>query len=230
MRRHRSTVLLVIAGALALGACSAKARAPGLEGESAGAATTTAGRQLTSVVMVGDSITDGAKDGLRFAFTAKGFTDVIVDAQWGRRIKVGNGVDEPLNGLQAVQNLQASGANPDVWVVALGTNDLGQYSEAADYGAVIDEMLALIPADKPLVWVNTFRANQLDDTVLYNLTLQARLAARGNSIVTDWYAIASAPDQQVLTSDGVHPTRDGYGVFALTVAESLGAIAGVAPG
>jgi lysophospholipase L1-like esterase len=227
MRRPRRTLFVVAALAAAvLAGCTAKARAPGLDAESS--TVPSSGQPLTSVIMVGDSITDGAKDGVRFAFEAKGFTDITVDAQWGRRIRVGNGVDEPLNGLDAVRNLQAAGANPDVWVIALGTNDLGQYATADAYGAVIDEMLALIPADKPLVWVNTFRADQLNDTVLYNLTLQGRLIARGNAQLTDWYAIASQPGQEALLTDGVHPSRDGYGIFSLAVAESLGTAAGAA--
>jgi lysophospholipase L1-like esterase len=222
MRRHGFTSTWITVAALMLGValsgCSETANAPGREGEGAGATTVPA---RTSVVMIGDSITDGARAGLEFAFSAKGFTDVTVDAQWGRRISVGDGVSVPLNGLQAVKDLQAQGADPDVWVVALGTNDLGLYRDAAAYAEVIDQMLALLPVDKPLVWVNTFRANQLGDTVVYNSTLAERLALRGNAVLTDWFAIASAPDQEVLTDDGVHPTRDGYGIFALTVADSL---------
>jgi lysophospholipase L1-like esterase len=65
--------------------------------------------------------------------------------------------------------------------------------------------------------------------VLYNATLQAQLAGRGNAVLTDWFAIASPPDQQVLTDDGVHPTRDGYGIFGLTVGESLGSLTSATP-
>ena len=206
--------------------CATKAGAPGLDGQPV---TESVVPVRTSVVMVGDSITDGARPALQFAFTAEGFTDVTVDAQWGRRISVGDGTAGPLNGLQAVRNLQATGANPDVWVIALGTNDLGLYGDEEAYAAQIQQMLALLPPDKPLVWVNTFRANQLGDTVLYNATLQTQLEARGHAVLTDWFAIASAPGQQVLTDDGVHPTRDGYGIFGLTVAESLGSLTSATP-
>ena len=95
--------------------------------------------------------------------------------------------------------------------------------------AQLSDRFDLLPADKPLVWVNTFRANQLGDTVLYNATLQTQLEARGHAVLTDWFAIASAPGQQVLTDDGVHPTRDGYGIFGLTVAESLGSLTSATP-
>ena len=210
--------MVALCAAVATAGCSDTAGAPGLDGEAVGTTTVPV---RTSVAMVGDSITDGARAALEFSFSANGFTDVTVDAQWGRRISVGDGTDGPLNGLQAVKNLQAAGADPDVWVIALGTNDLGQYSDAAAYAAQIQQMLALLPADTPVLWVNTFRADQLGDTVTYNTTLQEQLEARGNAVLTDWFTIASAPDQQVLSGDGVHPTRDGYGIFGLTVAESL---------
>lgn len=230
VRLKFSVVRAVAAAAILVAAvgCASKAGAPGLDGEPA-ASSAVVVPVRTSVVMVGDSITDGARPALQFAFSAKGFTDITIDAQWGRRISVGDGSNGPLNGLQAVRNLQAAGKDPDVWVIALGTNDLGQYGDEVAYAAQIQQMLALLPTDKPIVWVNTFRANQFGDTVLYNATLQTQLEARGNAVLTDWFAIASPADQQVLTDDGVHPTRDGYGVFGLTVAESLGSLTSAAP-
>lgn len=47
--------------------------------------------RLDSVVMVGDSITEGSATVLNDTFAAAGFTDVVVDGDASRRIEVGTG-------------------------------------------------------------------------------------------------------------------------------------------
>ena len=61
----------------------------------------------------------------------------------------------------------------------------------------------MLPPAKPLVWVNTYREQYLDDTVLFNTVLAERMSARGNAVVADWFIVASAPDQTVLRSDNL---------------------------
>ena len=61
----------------------------------------------------------------------------------------------------------------------------------------------------------------LDDTVLFNTLLADRLAARGNAVVADWFAVASAPDQSVLQSDDLHPNENGKNALALLVLAAL---------
>lgn len=184
--------------------------------------TIPAGREaITSVAMVGDSITEGSVEALTTTLSDAGVDDLRIDAKHSRRIEVGNGKgDAPLSGVTATYNLLAEGVNPDAWVIELGTNDVGSYSGEAEYGALIDLMLDILP-NKRLVWVNTYREQYLDDTTLFNTVLAQRLNARGNAAIADWYSVASAPDQTVLRTDNLHPNDNGRLALSLLVLQAL---------
>jgi len=120
-----------------------------------------------------------------------------------------------------VYSLLAQGVDPAAWVIALGTNDVGSYADAGQYGALIDAISDMLPTTKPLVWVNTYREQYPDDTLLFNTVLADRMSARGNALVADWYSVASAPDQTVLRSDNLHPNDNGKSALALLVLAAL---------
>lgn len=171
--------------------------------------------------MVGDSITEGSLQALTATLSDAGVEDVRIEGERSRRIEVGNGKgDAPLSGVITTYNLLAEGLNPDAWVIELGTNDVGSYANADEYGALIDLITAMLPG-KPLVWVNTYRKQYLDDTVLFNTVLAERLKARGNAEVADWYSVASAPNQTVLRSDDLHPNDNGQLALSLLVLQAL---------
>lgn len=173
------------------------------------------------MAIVGDSITEGSVEALTTTLTNAGVDDLRVEGKRSRRIEVGNGKgDAPLSGVIATYNLLAEGLDPDAWVIELGTNDVGSYANADEYGALIDLITAMIP-DKPLVWVNTYREQYLDDTVLFNSVLTERLKARGNAEIADWFSIASAPDQTVLRTDNLHPNDNGQLALSLLILQAL---------
>lgn len=171
----------------------------------------------TSVVVVGDSITQGSAAEIRYVLAANGFTDVTVEGLTSRRIDAGGG-GSPESGTQAIERLLADGADPDVWVIALGTNDVGKYTPD-EYGAVIGTLTDLLPDDRPLVWIDAYRDDYVDDSFTFGEVLRAELGARDGTLVMSWFDVAVA-DTSILR-DGVHPTADGRARFADLIGEGV---------
>ncbi len=171
-----------------------------------------------SIVMVGDSITALSKDAVEAVLKQMGFAGVTVNAEPSRRIKMGR--KKPIPGLDVVRFIQAS-APPEMWVIALGTNDAGLYTTDEEYQALIDDVLAAIPASVPLVWVSTYRDDQLKDCERFNLLVRKALKDRGHATVGEWYQQVTKSKGGILTHDGVHPNADGILVFADTVRAAI---------
>ena len=101
-----------------------------------------------TVAMIGDSITFMSTEPLQAALTDTGLEVLAIDAQVGRRITVGEG-GRPYPGTAIVEFI-ANSDPPDVWVIALGTNDIGQYADANEFAAQVQTLLDLLPAAAPL--------------------------------------------------------------------------------
>ena len=78
---------------------------------------------------------------------------------------------------------------PDLWVIALGTNDVANY-RPEDYPAAINELLAAIPADAPVLWVDCYLDDYRDPSEQFDGVLRQVLAVRGNARVVDWASVA----------------------------------------
>lgn len=179
---------------------------------------------IASVGMVGDSITVRSKPALTSLFKAKGIADVVIDAEVSRRIEVGNGKgDAPLNGETALRKLLADGVKPDVWVFALGTNDVGNVDHDA-YSALIETMLAMPPPTTPVVWVDVYRPSNLPQTKMFNTVLRQIAAKRPLASVVSWYDVASDKSKKLLSSDNLHPNEAGQAAFAALVGGAIAAL------
>lgn len=173
---------------------------------------------LTSVVVVGDSITQGSRDAIRYVLTADGFTDVTVDGVPSRRIETGGGAN-PESGIQAIYRMLAEGVDPDVWVIALGTNDIGKYPTDEEYAGLVEFVLDIVPEDRPLVWVDAFRDDYPEDSRRFNEILESELGERDGTALVRWAdAVTNDPS---LLRDGVHPRDEGEALFAIMIAEAL---------
>jgi lysophospholipase L1-like esterase len=162
------------------------------------------------VAMVGDSITVGATALLEDAAADRGI-DLFIDGQVGRRITVGGA---PGSGTRAVEDLSREFGRADLWVIALGTNDVGQYATREEYATQIQALLDLIPADEPLAWINVYLAGRAEQSALFNDALNELLAARGHATIGDWTADAAA---EGVLSDGIHPSDEGRARFVEVV-------------
>lgn len=180
----------------------------------------------TSMAMVGDSITAGSADAIRYTLAAHGFVEMSINGQTSRRIEEGDGTGSPLSGIATLYSMLGDPEiQPDVWVVALGTNDVGQYSDPQDYRRLIDSVLAMLPDDVPLVWVDTYRYDHKEAAQQFNAMLVEELGHRDHAVVASWYDQASRnAETQVLRDDGVHPNQHGRVVFAALVAEGIAAV------
>ena len=137
----------------------------------------------TKFAMVGDSITKASSQSLTAALEQQGFTDITIEAEVSRRIAVGDGKGEPLSGVKTLFTMISEGVEPDVWAIAMGTNDVGKYDDASAYADLIDQMMSMPDAEVPIVWVDVYNPNQLAGTKMFNLVLRDRAAARGNATV-----------------------------------------------
>ena len=111
------------------------------------------------VVVIGDSITVAAAPQIVAGATGID-ADVTVLAEVGRRITFGT---QPPAGTDVLAEVLADG-DPDLVVVALGTNDIGKYSTIEEYAAEVGELVDLLPDDQPLVWINTYQSRLPDES------------------------------------------------------------------
>ena len=107
---------------------------------------------VDSVVVVGDSITEASAEAIRGQRSAAEEVETVdVHGQSRRRIEVGNGTRRASRCPASPRSYQLlrDGADPDVWVIALGTNDVGQYPDAEAYGELVDTVLGHDPGRRP---------------------------------------------------------------------------------
>jgi hypothetical protein len=217
----RRSVLLGGAGAVLLAACGVSAsRESDTTAEVDDAA---GGDEPRRIAMVGDSITFMSTEPLRAGFTTLGLDVAAIDAQVGRRMTVGAG-GQLYPGTDVIRFIAAGGV-VDVWAVALGTNDVGQYPDAAAYTEQVLAVLAEVPDRAPLVWVDTWHRDRREACQLLNGVLRTVVGSRPRSLVVDWFTHGDDPG--VVTADGVHPTDAGTSVFGLVVTAGVRDVLGI---
>lgn len=171
----------------------------------------------TMVAVVGDSLTVAATDELTDALSRVGVRSVIVDARESRRMTSGS-TSLP-SGVTAIEGMLGE-HRPDLWIVALGTNDVGAEVGADRFRADVRETLAAIPTGAPVVWVDVWIRDRHDDVVELNAVLHAVLDARSApTVVVDWYSSGSIDG--VITSDGIHLTAAGEARFASEITDAV---------
>ena len=168
------------------------------------------------LLMVGDSLTVGSLPYQAGALIDSGWTDIAINAHGSRGIKT-KVSDDPHTGLTAVDALRAAHGDADLWVVALGTNDAGQYP-SSQYPDLIASMLNRIGADHLTMWVNTYLPSRARLQAAWNSALNDIAEQRPDEfVVYDWAAYA-AGHSGWLGPDSIHYTSGGYKARSSAVA------------
>lgn len=171
----------------------------------------------STVAVVGDSLTRSADDEIVRALVRRGLRVLAVDGVESRRMSRGS--SRLPAGTEAVEAI-ASTSEPGVWVIALGTNDVASDESLDDFRAEMREVLDLVPADDPVIWVDLWIAGREEVVARANRMIRVELARRaGGSAVVDWYSHGA--EDGVITSDGVHLTQSGQDLFADSIAASV---------
>lgn len=188
---------------------------------------------IDTVVMIGDSITRASRAELNERFEQLGFADVMIQSQNSKRMAVsssgnpsGVAIAEFITGdgtVSADSDDSSDAVDDDhsteLWVVALGTNDVNQYSSPDQIAAAVNEVIGSVPDGAPIVWVDTYYRDESEGANLINSIITDRLDRRGNAVVAPWSFFAVADG--VLRVDGVHPSDSGKDVFAFVVADTV---------
>ena len=207
--------------ALAIGGCSSD-KGSSDPGDTAGgpfASPPLSSTAPPTVALVGDSISFLSRGALESELLDQGFGKVEFDAFPGRRIAEG---ESP--GLTVLDFVIGAGLTPDLWVIELGTNDLGHYAGFEAYAALIDLVVKRLPASTPLVWVDTYSSFQLAESELFNATLRDAMTQRGTAAVASWYAKCVEVGPTVLIPDGLHPSPEGFEIFAEVTVAPIAAV------
>jgi len=123
------------------------------------------------------------------------------------------------SGVAAIDGVLDDDLEPELWIVALGTNDVGAGTDPATVQDDIDELLDQVPDDAPLFWVDTWVRDERARTDLFNALIRATLAERPNSWVLDWNDLAETDG--LILPDGVHLTERGRLEFARMIGRGL---------
>lgn len=167
----------------------------------------------STVAVVGDSLTLSADREIEDALTAMGLEVLALDGVESRRMTAGSS-SRP-SGLDAIEQIRddLGGVEPELWVIALGTNDVGAQVDSDRFRTDVRGTLAGLPSSAPVVWVDVWIRDRSDGSAKANRVIRAELAARAApSSVVDWYANGDVDG--VITGDGVHLTELGRVTFA----------------
>ena len=150
-----------------------------------------AAAEVGAVTLVGDSLNVGVEPYLR-------------DELRGWRIDAHDLVGRSTaDGIEQLRELGRAVA--PVLVVSLGTND-AEGSEA-EFRRLVDSALELAGANRCVVWATIVRDGEPRSA--FDDVLRDATSSHGNLHLVDWGGLV-ARDRDLLTSDGVHATPDGY--------------------
>lgn len=175
-----------------------------------------------TVAVVGDSLTLSAVDEITTELTGLGLEVLVVDGVESRRMAVGSSARP--SGLEAIRTIREEfDDDPDLWVIALGTNDVAAQIDEQRFRDDLRAALAGVDPDTPVVWVDIWIRDRRDAVVAANGVIRDELADRASpSGVVGWFAHGGGDG--LVTADGVHLTDRGQDAFATAIGNRLRSI------
>lgn len=169
-----------------------------------------------SVAIIGDSLTLSAIEELRSAMADLQFAEVTIDALQSRRMVDRAGT--VTSGAESIASILETHP-PDIWVIALGTNDVSAAQSADPVRDAMESVLELIPEDVPVIWVDIWIRDQVLDVTKANKIVRSVMAARPGTAVVDWSSYGADPS--IFAIDGIHITNRGQVLFAAAIASAI---------
>jgi hypothetical protein len=137
------------------------------------------------IVVVGDSLTWESGAGLEAGLRASGWRPVILDSFPGRQVT--DAMPDPYSGLTATKRILIENDLRDpLWIVALGTNDIGVDGRSVEANRSANEaLLGVLGSEARVVWVEVWRPDLPSASLDYNVMLQ--------ELSRDWQNLRIAP-------------------------------------
>ncbi len=186
------------------------------------------------VVIVGDSLTGGNSSYITPVLRSAGL-DARVEGLSARRIAVSlNLLGYRDSGIERIRSLRAAGVEPELWVIQLGTNDLGAVKNCkcpdpiAFAGALIDRLLAELPADTPVAWVTLMNRADFAVTNTFNEALRRRAVVNPYMRLIDWAGLSLQRPEWFI--DPVHQSVDGLVRFTQMYIDEIRSLLADPPG
>lgn len=186
-------------------------------------------------IVVGDSLTGGNSSYIGPVLRSTGLSNLRLEGLSARRIAVSfQYLGYRDSGIERIRSLKDSGVQPKLWVIQLGTNDLGAINNCRCEnpvffaGALIDRLLAEIGPDTPTAWVTVLNRDDYRVSNTFNEALRRRAAVNPYFRLIDWSTLSM--EQPGWFIDAVHPNTTGLVQFTAMYAREISALLGDLPG
>lgn len=155
-----------------------------------------------SVALVGDSLTYAAWSDLPSVFVSANWGPLQLEARSGRKITTT--LEIATSGLDAVRRISEGGFDPELWIIALGTNDArSTYGKAGAAAGMIDAMMAEIGPAHDVIWIDVYLRDFDAQADAFNAALRKAVSRHPRLTIADWQSVVGDNPQWVV-DDGVH--------------------------
>lgn len=175
---------------------------------------------VSSIYMLGDSITNGVKDTLEKKLVDKGISKdkITINGDNSRSIDSA-GYDGGQSGMEGLETDKTKIENSDMVVVALGTNG----GTDKDSIKKVVKKIRSYNDNAKIYWVNIgyTKSGSYDSNIVPTNNALKKMSTSENYKVIDWFSKINRNDPNNLIADGVHPNSKGYQEYANLIVSEI---------